>query len=83
MRNALAAYERLGRWRPTGQVDLLEAHRTLMSGLVDDAGIWRRQGVGVMAGSKLLHMASQADRVPQLMKDLLRWLARTGREPGA
>jgi len=81
VRNALMAYEQLGRWRPTREADLLEAHRILMSGLADDAGTWRRQGVGVMAGSKLLHMAPQADRVPQLMKDLLRWLARTDAHP--
>ena len=52
-----------------------------MSGLVDDAGVWRRAGVGVMAGARVIHMAPQAGRVPQLMANLLRWLAATEAHP--
>ncbi len=32
-------------------------------------------GMGVMAGRQVIHMAPPADRVPQLMRNLLRWLA--------
>ena len=49
VRNALAAYDRFETWRPEAEKDLLEAHRLLMSGLIDEAGIYRRGGVGVMA----------------------------------
>ncbi len=66
---------------PARVADLLAAHRTLMSGLVDDAGAWRRAGVGVMAGERVIHMAPQARRVPQLMANLLRWLAATDAHP--
>jgi len=75
VRNALAAYERLRRWTPSTEADLLEAHRTLMAGLVDHPGSYRSGGAGVMAGTEVVHMAPPASRVPRLMGDLLTWLA--------
>lgn len=81
VRNAIEGYDLLPRWQPTREADLLAAHRTLMLGLVDDAGAWRHSGVGVMAGKKVIHMAPQADRVPQLMGDLLQWLSATDAHP--
>jgi Fic family protein len=81
VRNALAAYDHFENWQPEVEKDLLEAHRLLMSGLIDEAGIYRRGGVGVMAGRRVIHMAPPADRVPQLMSDLCRWLAATDAHP--
>jgi len=52
-----------------------------MNGLVKDAGRWRRTGVGVMAGDRIIHMAPPASRVPQLVSQLLRWLATTDAHP--
>ena len=75
VRNAIAAYDRFEKWRPEVEAELLEAHRILMDGLIDEAGTYRRGGVGVMAGGEVIHMAPPADRVPQLMDDLFRWLA--------
>jgi len=46
-----------------------------MAGLIDEAGIYRSSGVGVMAGEQVIHMAPPPDRVPVLMQDLFRWLA--------
>lgn len=80
-RNALKAYEQFERWQPQRQADLLAAHRVLMAGLVDDAGAWRRAGVGVMTGGQVLHMAPQAARVPALMKQLLQWLSSSELHP--
>jgi Fic family protein len=59
----------------------LTAHRLLMQGLIDSAGRYRSGGVGVMAGSKVLHMAPPARRVPRLMDDLFSWLATTADHP--
>ncbi len=81
VRNALAAYDRFDRWRPESEQDLLEAHRMLMAGLIDEAGGYRRGGVGVMAGKQVIHMAPPAERVPQLMGDLFDWLAATDLHP--
>lgn len=80
-RNALAAYDRIDAWKPESEKDLLDAHRVLMSGLVDDAGAYRRGGVGVMAGGQVVHMAPPARRVPMLMRDLFRWLGSTDQHP--
>ena len=52
VRNALAAYDRFRAGSQRAEKDLLEAHRILMAGLVDDAGACRRGGVGVMAGER-------------------------------
>ncbi|WP_275097005.1 Fic family protein [Sedimenticola hydrogenitrophicus] len=79
--NALAAYDRFDSWKPEAEKDLLEAHRILMSSLIDEAGVYRRGGVGVMAGPQVIHMAPPADRVPQLMGDLFGWLATTEAHP--
>ncbi|MFH2122898.1 MAG: Fic family protein [Pseudomonadota bacterium] len=81
VKNALAAYDRFGTWKPDVEKDLLEAHRILMSGLIEEAGIYRRGGVGVMAGGQVVHMAPPADRVPHLMADLFGWLAATDAHP--
>ncbi len=80
-RNALKAYELLPSWQPAREADLLAAHRSLMAGLVDDAGCWRAGGVGVMAGSEVIHMAPPASQVPRLMADLLHWLDATDAHP--
>jgi len=81
VKNALAAYDRFETWKPETEKDLLEAHRILMSGLIDEAGIYRRGGVGVMAGQQVIHMAPPADRLPQLMADLFNWLVATDAHP--
>jgi len=81
VKNAFAAYDRFDSWKPEAEQDLLEAHRILLSGLIDEAGMYRHGGVGVMAGSQVIHMAPPADRVPQLMADLFSWLVATDAHP--
>src|SRR3990170_8329180 len=81
VRNALAAYDRFDTWRPKVEKDLLEAHRILMSGLIDEAGAYRRGGVGVMAGQQGPHTAPPADPPPPLLGDLFRWLAASDAHP--
>jgi len=81
VKNALAAYDRFDTWKPETEKDLLEAHRILMSGLINEAGVYRHGVVGVMAGQQVIHMAPPADRVPHLMADLFGWLADTDAHP--
>lgn len=81
VKNALAAYDRFHTWNPQSQTDLLDAHRILMSGLIDEAGRYRSGGVGVVAGRDVIHMAPPARRVPNLMADLLGWLSATDAHP--
>lgn len=81
VKNALAAYDRFDAWKLAAEKDLLDAHEILMSGLIDEAGVYRSGGVGVMAGEEVIHMAPPAKRVPKLMADLLSWLASTNAHP--
>ena len=81
VRNALAGYEQLASWQQESEADLLNAHKMLMEGLLEDAGQYRSGGVGVMAGTEVIHLAPPASRVPLLMTDLLQWLGTTDLHP--
>lgn len=74
VRNAIKAYEAFQQWQPSQEVDLLQAHQILMTGLIDEVGQYRHGGVGVMSGDRVVHMAPPANQVPRLMADLLEWL---------
>lgn len=45
-----------------------------MSGLIENPGEYRKQGVGIVKGSKVEHLAPPFERVPFLMKDLFDYL---------
>lgn len=81
VRNAFDAYEAMPGWRPSSRADLLAAHGLLLRGLINDAGQFRRGGVGIYRGERLLHMAPPATRVPHLIDDLLGWLGRADLHP--
>ncbi|MCK5914589.1 MAG: Fic family protein [Deltaproteobacteria bacterium] len=74
VRNAITAYDRFEQWQPDVEADLLEAHRDLMTGLIDEVGVYRHGGVGVMAGEQIVHLAPPAGQVPLLMSNLFSWL---------
>ena len=75
VRNAIRAYELFPKLDPFAIKDLLKAHSVMMEALVDDAGSFRKKGVGVYAGETAVHIAPQAHMVPGLMRDLFEWLA--------
>lgn len=72
--NAIAIYENLEKYNPRNEKSLLEAHLKLMEGLIENAGKYRKQGVGIVKGSKVEHMAPPFENVPFLMKDLFEYL---------
>ena len=74
VKNAIATYELYPTLNPFSVKDLLKAHGVMMQALVDDAGRFRRGGVGVFGEQGLVHMAPPADSVPMLMNDLFEWL---------
>ena len=74
VRNAIKTYELYPKLDPFSIQDLLLAHGTMMAGLVDEAGIFRKGGVGVFDGDKPVHIAPPAERVRDLMNDLFVWL---------
>jgi Fic family protein len=81
VRNAAQVYEWLPQWTPHQQDDLLTAHKMLMEGLLDSAGRYRSGSVGVMGQAGVVHIAPPAERVPELMVDLLHWLQHTDLHP--
>lgn len=80
-RNALSAYDELPQWNGLREADLLAAHEVMMRGLLDHPGAYRSGGVGVMVGSKVVHMAPPAMQVPRLMAALFDWLQATKEHP--
>ena len=81
VQNAYEAYNRLLEFRPYSAGDLLAAHGLLMADLTREAGQFRAGGVGIFAGERLVHMAPPADRVPQLIADLLDWARHSEAHP--
>jgi Fic family protein len=74
VRNAIKVYDLFEELNPFSTSDLKRAHGVMMEALVDDAGRFRRGGVGVVSGSRIIHVAPPAGRVPLLMQDLFEWL---------
>ncbi len=74
VKNAIATYNAYETFNPYSVDDLLRAHSLMMSALSDDAGHFRRDGVGVFSEEKLIHLAPPALRVPTLISDLFDWL---------
>ncbi|HIB48404.1 MAG TPA: Fic family protein [Flavobacteriaceae bacterium] len=72
--NAIAIYENSNNYNPKDEKHFLKAHRQLMKGLIDDAGKYRNQGVGIVKGSNVEHMAPPYENVPHLMNDLFNYL---------
>lgn len=80
--NALNVYEQLDIFAYQKESSLLQAHKTLMLGLIDSAGQYRNTGgVGVIKNQQVIHMAPPADRVPKLMGELFTWLANSDDHP--
>ena len=81
VRNAILAYEKMSEWKSEQLSDLLQAHRVLMLGLVDNPGQLRAGNVGVYREKQLIHMVPPASQVLRLMNDLLGWLKTTELHP--
>ncbi|MBD8082530.1 Fic family protein [Chryseobacterium caseinilyticum] len=72
--NALQVYEQLNKLKFGSEKDYLKAHKILMNGLIENSGKYRTQGVGILKGSQVEHIAPPSDLVPYLMKDLFVYL---------
>ena len=79
--NAKRAYDLIPELNPLSLDDLLLAHRTMMEGLVPEAGRFRSGNVGVFDGENLIHTGTPAKYVPQVMKDIFDWLGSTSMHP--
>ena len=75
--NAIKIYENLEEYIPSNEKSFLKAHKDLMEGLIENAGKYRNQSVGIVKGSKVEHLAPPFDNVPYLMKDLFQYLRKS------
>jgi len=73
--NAIEIYENLENYNPVSEKSFLLAHQNLMNNLIENAGKYRKQGVGIVKGSKVEHLAPPFGNVPYLMKDLFLYLS--------
>ena len=81
VKNSIQAYDLLLSLNPYNEKDLLKAHKLMMQDLVERNGKYRTDGVGIFDGEKVVHMAPQADRVPELMGDLFEWIQKSDVHP--
>ena len=81
VKNAIEAYRLMPELDAFKEKDLLKAHGLMMKDLVQNACHYRQEGVGVFNGEQLLHMVPPAERVPQLMGDLFKWVSKTDVHP--
>lgn len=72
--NAIKVYEKLEQYNFLSEKSFLKAHQKLMTGLITGTGKYRKQGVGIVTGTKLEHIAPPFKNVPYLMKDLFKYL---------
>ncbi len=81
VRNAICAYDKFQDWNPFSIDDMLNAHKVITTGLIDECGKLRSKSVGVISGTDVIHVAPPAERVPYLISDLLGWLKQTDEHP--
>ncbi len=74
VKNANNAYEKADEWSPWSADDLKNAHHVMMSGLIADAGNFRKAQAGIFHGTTLVHMAPPAKHVSGLIEDMLQSL---------
>lgn len=72
--NAIKIYENLEKYSPNNEKSFLKAHADLMENLIEKPGKYRRQGVGVVKGTTIAHLAPPHENVPFLMKNLFDYL---------
>ena len=72
--NAIKLYQNIETYKYFSDKSFLKAHYELMKGLIESAGKYRNQGVGIIKGNKVEHVAPPFEHVPFLMKELFDYL---------
>ncbi|MDD3757527.1 MAG: Fic family protein [Advenella sp.] len=81
VKGAIAAYDALPNFNPGNIVDLLAAHGLMLGDILQNAGRFRSNAVGIHKAGVVHHVAPPADRVSGLMAELIQWLANTKDHP--
>lgn len=72
--NAIDVYDNLSGYNYYSEKSFLKSHQVLMKNLIPDAGSYRKQGVGIVKGNKVEHLAPPYKNVPFLMGHLFKYL---------
>lgn len=72
--NAIKVYNDLNTYSLFSEKDFLNAHASLMKGLIKNAGKYRKQNVGIVKGDNIEHITPPFKNVPYLMKGLFKYL---------
>jgi len=70
---AFSAYSEIENFEPYSIKDFLKAHKIMMNTLVDNAGAFRTQGIGIYNGDELVHAAPKAQFVHGHIENLFGW----------
>ncbi len=73
VQNAIELYDRIDEFKSHRTRDFLRAHKILMNNLVATAGKFRSKNVGVLAGTKVKHLAPKPLMVPELISKTFIW----------
>lgn len=74
VQNAIRLYDQLDAFNILSEKSFCKAHSMMMKGLVAISGKWRTGNVGVVAGSKVAHVAPKSSMVPKLISNLFEYL---------
>ena len=81
VKGAIKAYEKIEKYNPSTLNDLLLAHKFMMSGILNNAGSFRNENVGIYGKNGISHVAPPPYRVHELMHELFDWLKVTKEHP--
>jgi len=81
VKGAIKAYEKIEKYNPSTLNDLLLAHKFMMSGILNNAGSFRNENVGIYGKNGVSHVAPPPYRVHELMHELFDWLKVTKEHP--
>ncbi len=72
--NTIEVYNNIENFKYHNEKDFLKAHKTIMNGLIENPGEYRKQGVGIVKGTKVEHIAPSYGNVPYLITDFFKYL---------
>ena len=74
VKNAIVLYDRATSFNILSEKSLCEAHSVMTKRLVKNPGKWRTGNIGVIAGTKVKHIAPKPGMVPSLISDLFEYI---------
>ncbi len=72
--NAIEVYDKIREFSAFSVRSFKKAHKLLMTGLIENAGEFRKKSVGIAHRKEIVHIAPPAQNVPYLINDLFDYL---------